>query len=136
MRRIALALSVVIALTACADQLDTPTGPDPAADAPVLAAPDGRGPVADRWIVVFRSDALLPPDVADQLVRQHGGRVTHRYQRVLRGFAAELPAPAVAALRRNPLVAYIEEDQEMAIVGSQPGATWGLDRIDDRAGLD
>ena len=58
--------------------------------------------------------------------------VTARYKAALIGFAAKLPPAAIEALRRNPDVAYIEADQVVTIRDTQPGATWGLDRIDQR----
>jgi subtilisin family serine protease len=70
--------------------------------------------------------------LAQALSRQHGGRVRFVYEHALRGFAIELPARAAAALARNPRVRYVEQDAEMQIVNTQTGATWGLDRIDQR----
>ena len=43
-----------------------------------------------------------------------------------------MSATAAAALARNPRVRYIEQDSERFIVDTQLGATWGLDRIDQR----
>jgi subtilisin family serine protease len=56
--------------------------------------------------------------------------VQHRYDAALNGFAAQMPAAAVEALRHNPNVEYIEADQTVTIDATQTGATWGLDRID------
>ena len=129
-----LALVLSLAVAACRDG-PSPVAPPPAtAPAPLYSA--GASAVPGRYIVVFRGDRTIPPGLADRLVADYGGRVDLRYSRALVGFAGELPAPAVEAIRRHPLVEYVEEDAEMTVVGSQPGATWGLDRIDDRAGLD
>jgi subtilisin family serine protease len=62
-----------------------------------------------------------------------GGTVTQAYDAALSGFAATLPTPAVEALRRNPAVAYIEPDVRVRTTATQSGATWGLDRVDQRA---
>lgn len=103
-----------------------------AVPAPVLglAAPDV---IADRYIVVFRKGAARP-DVraAVRGSRQDGARVHHRYSAALSGFAATLSAPALAALRSDPDVAYIEADREVSLSVTQSPATWGLDRIDQR----
>ncbi len=56
----------------------------------------------------------------------------HRYSAALSGFAATLSAPALAALRSDPDVAYIEADREVSLSVTQSPATWGLDRIDQR----
>ena len=63
----------------------------------------------------------------------NGGRVTHEYGIALKGFSARLPARAVEALRDNPNVAYLEADQAVQAVDTQSDATWGLDRVDQRA---
>src|SRR5690606_30814579 len=49
------------------------------------------------------------------------------------GFAARLSDADAARLARDPRVAYVEQDQVMTIDATQTGATWGLDRIDQRA---
>jgi serine protease len=71
------------------------------------------------------------PAVAE-LARQSGARVTHVFENTIRGFAASMSATAAAALARNPRVRYIEQDSERFIVETESGATWGLDRIDQR----
>jgi subtilisin family serine protease len=63
-----------------------------------------------------------------------GGRVRHVYAEVLDGFAAELPAAAVEALRRNPRVTAVVPDTPVSIDTTQPDPTWGLDRVDQRSG--
>jgi subtilisin family serine protease len=70
--------------------------------------------------------------VADDVARQYGGRVLRVYERALRGYAVALSATAAAALARNPQVRYIEQDSVRETVAVQSGATWGLDRIDQR----
>ena len=68
--------------------------------------------------------------------RPAGARPEFRYQAALNGFAAELDARQLAALRRDPTVRGIEPDQtvhataEQTLVGGEP---WGLDRIDQPA---
>ena len=50
--------------------------------------------------------------------------------------AADLPAGALDALRRNPNVAYVEPDQAVELFGggTEPAPpSWGLDRVDQRA---
>jgi serine protease len=70
--------------------------------------------------------------VTGDLARQSGARVTHVFENTIRGFAASMSATAAAALARNPRVRYIEQDSERFIVDTESGATWGLDRIDQR----
>jgi serine protease len=91
--------------------------------------------IPGQYIVVLNDDRVMRPEVrglADALARQHGGSVMHVYESAIRGFAVAMSATGAAALARNPRVRYVEQDSEMSIVDTQPNATWGLDRIDQR----
>ena len=132
MKRISAALLVSVALGACGD---APTLPLRSTAPELAAAPQKRGgaPIAGQYIVVFRKDVQDSPGLARQLAAAHGGRILHSYSHALKGFAARLPEQAVEALERNPNVLYVEQDQTMAAVTTQPNATWGLDRSDQRS---
>jgi len=135
MRRISLLALPAIALSACQDAV-APT-PQPAAPAPQLSiansGDDVSEPIAGKYIVVFNDRVQDVPGLARGLTAANGGTLRFTYQRALRGFAADLPEQAAAALSHNPNVAYVEQDQVMRAFGTQTGATWGLDRIDQRA---
>jgi subtilisin family serine protease len=126
-------MSVAFGLAACSD---TPTGPG-AAPTEVPAARQAKGGarevIPDRYVVVFKNSVGDAPGLARQLAAAHGGNVHHTYQHAIKGFAATLPAAAVNALRNNPNVAYIEQDQPVYLMQTtQPYATWGIDRVDQR----
>jgi serine protease len=92
--------------------------------------------IPGRYIVVLNEEqpairANVRPMVVE-LTRQFGGRVAHVFEHTIRGFAASMTATEAAALARDPRVRYIEQDSERFIVATQSGATWGLDRIDQR----
>ena len=87
-------------------------------------------PIPGQYIVVFKHDVADPGAEAEVAVRSVGGRRHHTYSRALRGFSATLSDQAVALLRGNPSVAYIEQDQTISIDAAESPATWGLDRID------
>ena len=111
---------------------DGPAGPTELSD---VAAPRfSSSSIPDQYIVVFKSSL---PDAAAQaraLVAQHGGTLRFTYTAAIKGFSAKLPAAAVDALRRNPNVASIEEDQVVQGAGVQAVPTlWSLDRIDQRS---
>jgi subtilisin family serine protease len=130
------AVTSVVALASCQDA-QTPLQPETAQDLSSAAAPDEgliRGPqsLADRWIVVFADQGRDPGDLPQRMVREGGGTLHFTYRHAIKGFAATLPPAAVETLRRNPLVDYVEADQEVWAWGTQSNATWGLDRVDQR----
>ena len=95
------------------------------------AAPAGREAQGDRYIVVLK-DAAAPAEVA----RAHGVQPVAVYRHALNGFAATVPAGRLAALQRDPRVAYVEADQ-LVHAFAQTTPT-GIQRIfaDDNASLD
>ncbi len=123
--RCLIAACAVVALAACTDKGPT----SPAVTDPVSLARSGDG---SGWIVVFRSSVADAPGLSRQLVAAHGGTLRFTYQHALKGFAADLPVAAVAALERHPTVAYLAPDGIATIHATQSNATWGLDRIDQR----
>lgn len=100
---------------------------------PVTDQPDlARAATGSGWVVVFDPGVQDPPGLARQLVAAHGGQLRFTYTHALRGFAADLPDAAVAALRTNPNVAYVEPDAPVQLFDTQTNPPWGLDRIDQR----
>ncbi|WP_225410464.1 S8 family serine peptidase [Stigmatella hybrida] len=94
--------------------------------------------VPNRYIVVLKKDlktvALAAEgEIAQQMVLKTGGEVLHTYTSAINGFAARMSEAQVRELLADPRVAYIEEDSFVEAVGSQTGATWGIDRIDQSA---
>jgi len=89
-------------------------------------------PIPGRYIVVFKGSVENPAAVASNLMRGLGGQLHHSYGSAIKGFAATLPDAALQAIRSNPNVAYVEQDQTVSLrqVSPQSQATWGLDRID------
>ena len=91
--------------------------------------------IPGQYIVVLDDQQVPRAQVrarTDDIVRQHGGVVLRRFENALRGFAIATSATAAAALARSPGVRYVEQDSVREIVATQTGATWGLDRIDQR----
>ena len=97
-----------------------------------LAAPAAASPEARPYIVVLKDDVAHPSDVAAEHRRTHGAAVTRTYEHALKGYAASLTADAYGEVMRDRRVKYVEPDGVATTQGSQTGATWGLDRIDQR----
>jgi subtilisin len=53
---------------------------------------------------------------SEDLILQHGGRIKYSYKSI-RAIACWLPPQAIAALAKNPNVAYIEEDVVVSLLG-------------------
>ncbi len=90
--------------------------------------------IEGQYIVVFKNQASKAEgEVTKGKVRREGGRVQHEYSRVLKGFSAKLDDQALAEVRNDPNVAFVEPDRVISLATDQTPATWGLDRIDQRA---
>ena len=89
--------------------------------------------VEGEYIVVMESDSTASDKTqAKNQVRAEGGKVKQEFSAALKGFAAELDTAALAEVRKDPDVAYVEPNQVVTI-SQQANATWGLDRVDQRA---
>ncbi len=130
--RILFAMTVSVSASAALAQAGGPPASHPFAES---------RPIPGRYIVVFFKDRVgNPASETDNIMRGlnmrgFNGQVHHTYTSALKGFSATLSDAAVQALRNNPLVDYIEQDQTISLNSAgttQASATWGLDRIDQR----
>jgi subtilisin family serine protease len=131
------ALAPVLAAAAFAACDRPATGPLGAARAPGDLAPvhsAGAAAIPGRYVVVLESGVASPASESREMVAAHGGSLHYSYEAALKGFAATLSPEAVEQLRRNPQVRYVAEDGWATLDETQQNnATWGLDRIDQRA---
>jgi len=90
--------------------------------------------IPDQYIVVLKDSVTDVESEAIRLSREFGGDRNggHTYQRALKGFSVRMPEERAARLANDPRVAYVEEDGVVSLVTTQTGATWGIDRIDQR----
>ncbi|MFM8600882.1 MAG: S8 family serine peptidase [Actinomycetota bacterium] len=89
---------------------------------------DGVDAVPGRYIVSFRSASS-----ARTAARNAGDGLLVSYSHALNGFAADLTPEQYAALSSSPDVLSIEPDGIIQLDADQSGATWGLDRLDQRS---
>ena len=96
------------------------------------AAASGAPSVEDRYIVVLE-DSADSASVAKEHGRKYG--VTNRlvYGSALEGYAGKVPPGQLAKIKDDPRVDYVVSDGVAYKSETQLNATWGLDRIDQRA---
>jgi subtilisin family serine protease len=98
--------------------------------------------IPGSYIVVLREErgkeveelleALERADLSALGLNPSEARVQFVYKEALKGFAARLTPAALARLRRDPRVAYVQLDHALEYEAVQPNPPWGLDRIDQR----
>lgn len=134
MKPFVLLAFVTLTLAGCRDAL-SPSAPalEQAPDLSVQSRP--AEPIPGQYVVVFRKHVRDPESAAKALTGKHHGKLRRTYKAALKGMAIELPDAAVAALRQDPAVEYVEQNQVVRAIAEpilQPGATTGLDRVDQR----
>jgi len=129
----AVAAFSVLSLSACNDNTTAPAAN--AADSQLAprfsqSAPGLGKKIADEYIVVFDQSVGDVRGRANALMSMHGGKVENIYSSALRGFSAHMSAQAAEKLADDPAVDFVEQDQTAVVAGTQTGAPWNLDRID------
>ncbi|MEO5816905.1 MAG: S8 family serine peptidase [Gemmatimonadaceae bacterium] len=90
-------------------------------------------PIPGQYIVVFKNNVLNATAMASSLALRHRTAIAHTYTSAIKGVALALSDSAAAAMRADPNVAYVEQDQTVTLTSMQTNAPWNLDRIDQRA---
>jgi len=131
----AVLLALAFAMSSASAQLSAADNPD---HAPVIRASDNG--IKDQWIVVFeqgdkrgvKAQSFVSAASAD-LARASGGSVVRTFNNALNAAVMRVPERGLRALQRDKRVVYIEQDRIVSINATQTNATWGLDRVDQRA---
>ena len=122
------------ALVAAGTLAALPAGPANAAAAlePSVPITEAAAPIDGQYIVTLHDTAAASvPAVAEQVAGE--GEVLDTYSTALTGFSAALTEAEALDVAADPAVAAVEEDAVVTVDDTQAGATWGLDRIDQRA---
>ncbi len=92
--------------------------------------------IPGEYIVVFNeTQGLAAPSVsatAQELAVAHAGQVMRTYSHALKGFSVRMTEAEARGLAADPRVKYVAENGVVSLSSTQTGATWGLDRIDQR----
>lgn len=100
-------------------------------------------PVSGQYIVVLQEDLVRfgddtssrRPDVntlAVDMASRFGLEVSMAYSHVLPGFVVKANDKQIDQLLSDARVAYVEQDGYVSTTAVQSGATWGIDRVDQR----
>ncbi len=128
-------------LVGCGQPISTP---EESSVAPLYGA-DSPTAIPNRYIVVLKKgidnqnlvERMAAGNVSDRArvigFSKANLEIDHVYISSLAGFSARVQDASLASLRQDSRVEYIEADQTMSADTTQTGATWGLDRIDQRA---
>lgn len=101
-------------------------------------------PIEDQYIVVLKDESQVSADQSKQVapidVAQMASAMADTYQlevervysHALKGFAVNASEASIKELLKDERVAFVEEDGVSFPSVTQSGATWGLDRVDQR----
>jgi cerevisin len=64
------------------------------------------------------------------------GSVRHLYNNTLKGYSGRFSKGAIDMLRKDPAVAFVEQDQEMHVTAQEKDAPWGLARVSHKETLE
>jgi subtilisin family serine protease len=98
-----------------------------------LVPASGAGSATGQSYIVVLKSGADPSAVAAEHAETLGLQLGFVYSHALKGYSALVPAGSLASLRADSRVAYVERDEQMHAVTTQPNATWGIDRVDQRA---
>ena len=124
-QKFTVALATVVFVAACSD---APGSSSPLAPAGPVAVVGGADVVPGRFIITLR-DGASPATVA----RENGVTPDFVYTHVLNGFAGSMSDAARSGLLRDARVSRVEADGIAHTTTTQSNATWGIDRVDQRA---
>jgi len=98
-----------------------------------MATPPAGEYVPGEAIVVFKAKVPNHGAAAEALARAHGATVAKSWNVIPGVLMRNVDEHALQGLMHNPNVAYVERNGYVSVNTTQTGATWGLDRIDQRA---
>jgi len=93
----------------------------------IVVLREERGKEVEELLRVLERENLSPLGL-----NPSEARVQFVYKEALKGFAGRLTPAALARLRQDPRVAYVQPDRALEYHAVQPNPPWGLDRIGQR----
>jgi subtilisin family serine protease len=135
---------LTVALLAAATAAATATTPAMAAPTGEIMLAGGATAVPGSYIVVLKDSAVggragslrattAVVATSGKLAKGYGAAVRRNFGSALNGFEASMSETAAKRLAADPSVAYVEQNHTVSLTATQTGATWGIDRIDQKA---
>jgi subtilisin family serine protease len=130
--RYAMLVLLATALSGCGDS-QLSSSPLPVAPLTASLSASQGTPIAGQYIVVFKNTVTNVDAEAKRLESRHRGSLRMTYKSALKGMTMTLSDAEAESLRAEPNVALVEQDRTFTLASTQTGATWGLDRTDQRS---
>ncbi|WP_084779780.1 S8 family peptidase [Planobispora rosea] len=120
--------------TAAAAEANAAPAPQPG----TVRKPAGKL-ISGQYIVVLKNGTATATttavrEQAGTLTTRRGGKVSRTFAGGLKGFTVRASETQARLLAGDPSVAYVEQDAVIHATDVQTDPTWGLDRLDQRAG--
>ena len=123
----------MLATSACRDAAGPAASVIEAESAAPMSSQSSATAIPDEYIVILNREVSDVESNVNALEKAHGASRKFTYTSAFKGFSARMTAEAAAAMMNDPRVLSVESDQMVTLAGTQTGAPWGLDRIDQAA---
>jgi subtilisin family serine protease len=133
MKRDAALLLVTAFIAGCSDNPTSSPAPTFAVPTASRSSSPASVRIPGHYIVVFKNSVANVSSMASTIATQHQSTIDHTYTTAIKGVALALSDAEAEALRADPNVAFVEQDQMMTLQNTQTNAPWGIDRTDQRA---
>ncbi|MFC4471022.1 S8 family peptidase [Streptomyces xiangluensis] len=129
-RRIAAAIAAAAAAAVIGCGTALPAEATPATGR--ILHEDSVNAIDNSYIVALKESAGFNANSTkgDELAAKYGATVERTYSAALNGYAVRVSASGARSFAADPAVAFVEQDQEVHVNGTQILPPWGLDRID------
>jgi len=129
-----LALFALVAISVAVVVLTAAHGQNPNSTKSKLRHLRADKRIENQYIVVLKDDVADVDTEAARLEHQFGADRGngHTYRNAIKGFSVRMSEQQAIRLANDPRVDFVEEDGVVSLGTTQTGATWGIDRIDQR----
>jgi subtilisin family serine protease len=130
-----LFLALLAVVSVACNQTASKPAVAPPAELPPLYNEEAADHIPDSYIVVLKPGVRAQEEIARLWRLPDATQYVVQYvydMQGFQGFAIKVPEQALAGLRNNPNVKYLEADVKVSLLQTST-SVWGLDRIDQRS---